>query len=324
VISHPPDEPFFPYYDNRSQRLIVLPALAVRIGRGLSAGLAVNYLAGLGGYVQASEGATRAIEPRVDEAIFATFQLNAGLQWHSPRDRLAFGATFRQAFSVPFTTVTANRVAGQPLDLSVDAEGLFNPHQLVLGAAARPTPWLLLSADATWSMWSLWRGPYVTVKSELPIAGSLDAPVPKLHYLDTIALRLGGEATRALSPSVTGRLRAGYGFETSPIPDQPGVTNLIDAPKHFVSLGAGLVVESRVRVRIDVHGQLHLLHSRTLTKVVAPPGTRSDPATALRDEVPDDPNRPETQGVQISNPGYPAITGGGFVWSAGLSLTVER
>ena len=51
---------------------------------------------------------------------------------------------------------------------------------------------------------------------------------------------------------------------------------------------------------------------------------RPDPLTALRDEVTDDPSRPETLGPQISNPGYPKIVGEGFVWSLGLTITVAR
>jgi hypothetical protein len=62
----------------------------------------------------------------------------------------------------------------------------------------------------------------------------------------------------------------------------------------------------------------------TLTKTVAPAGSSPDPQTALRDEVPDDPMNPASLGAQISNPGYPRITGEGFAWAASLTLTVER
>jgi long-subunit fatty acid transport protein len=320
VISRRPDEPFFPYYDNRTQRLVVLPSLAVRIGWGFSVGIAINYLAGLGGVVTATEGTTRAVEPRVDEAIFGTAKVNAGVLWRSPHDRLAFAAVFRQGFSVPFSTVTNNLVAGQPINLDIDAEGLFMPHQLQLGVAGRPKPWLRLTGDAVVGFWSTWRGPYVTVVSELPIAGSLSAPPPKLDYSDTISLRAGAEASRILKPFLVGKLRAGYAFETSPIPaSQPGVTNLIDAPKHTVALGGGLDFSfGEVRFLVDVAGQIQALQPRTLDKTVAPAGTSPDPATALRDEL------PNVAGIQISNPGYPSISGGGFVWTAQLTLTVMR
>lgn len=330
-IAHVPDEPFFPYYDNRTQRLVVLPAIAVRIGWGLSVGIGANYLAGLAGQVQASEGATRAVEARVDEQIFSVLRVNAGLLWRSPRDRLAIGLSYRQAFSVPFSTVTNNNVAGQPIDLSVDAEGLYQPHELTVGAALRARPWLLLSLDLEGAFWSDWRGPYVAVQSTLPLVGGLSSALPKIQFRDVIGIRAGAEARRPLAARLDGVLRLGYGFESSPVPDQPGVTNLLDAPKHFVSAGAGLVYTfaraergKHARLRLDAHGQLQILQTATLTKQVAPPGTSPDPAAALRDEVPDDPMNPATLGAQISNPGYPRITGGGFAWAASLTLTVER
>jgi long-chain fatty acid transport protein len=326
VIARAPDEPFFPYYDNRTQRLVVLPALAVRIGWGLSAGVALNYLAGLQGQVEASEGYTRAVEPRVDEAIFATARVHAGLLWQSPKDRVSAALVYRQRFSVPFTTETRNHVAGEPLDIAIDAEGLYTPDEIVVGGAVRPLPSLRLSADFTASLWSGWHGPFVTVTSDLPIVGSLSAPPPTLHYSDAYSVRIGAEWRRDVAKEVSLRLRAGYGFETSPIPrDQGGVTNLLDGFKHFVGFGIGLrFTHGPLAFRLDAHGQVHAMQSVTLDKRIAPAGTNPDPATSLRDEQPDDPNHPATLGVQVSNPGWPRITGGGAVFAAGLTFTVER
>src|SRR5207244_1927174 len=106
---------------------------------------------------------------------------------------------------------------------------------------------------------------------------------------------------------------------------QAGVTNLLDGPKHRLALGAG--VRAPVlggALRFDAHGQLEVLQPTTLHKTIAPAGTHPDPSTALTDEVPDDPARPETRGNQISNPGYPSVTGSGFVWALGFTITVER
>ena len=149
VIAHPPEEPLLPYYDNRTQRLLVLPSLALRLPAGLSVGVGINFLAGLEGRVQAAEGATRAVEARVDEQVLSTARVNVGLRWRSPAGRFAAALVYRQRFSVPFSTTTRSSVAGQPLDIDVVAEGLYTPDQLVLGGAARALPWLLLSADLT-------------------------------------------------------------------------------------------------------------------------------------------------------------------------------
>ncbi|HZS40497.1 MAG TPA: hypothetical protein VFF06_26880 [Polyangia bacterium] len=325
VISHAPDQPFFPLYDNRTQRLIVLPSLAARLARGWSIGLGFNYLAGLGGRVSAAEGATRAIEARVDESIFSHLAVNAGVRWQESA-RLALALVYRQEFGVPFRTVSRNTVAGQPIDLDVDAEELFTPHELVLGGALALPKRLLASLDLQWSHWSGWRGPYVTVTSQLPLVGGLDARPPSVGFNDTFSLRAGLEWTALERARLALKLRGGYGFETQAAPaSQPGVTNLLDGPKHRLALGGGV----RVRVldgalRVDAHGQLDILQPTTLRKTVAPAGSHPDPSAALSDEVPDDPARPETQGTQISNPGYPSVSGSGFVWALGLTVTVER
>ena len=146
------------------------------------------------------------MEPRVDEQILSTLRLNAGLRWQSSTVALAF--VYRQSFSVPFTTVAHTSVAGQPIDLSVDAEGLYTPDELVLGGAWRARPWLLLSLDAQASLWSRWRGPYVVVSSVLPLAGALSAPPPHLQFEDAFALRLGAELSRPLSSLVEWRALA--------------------------------------------------------------------------------------------------------------------
>ncbi|HEX2572875.1 MAG TPA: hypothetical protein VH877_25210 [Polyangia bacterium] len=326
VIARGPEEAFFPYYDNRTQRLIVVPALAARLGRGLSLGIAANFLAGLNGRILASEGAIRAIEARVDEQTISTVAMNVGLRWQSPQDRVAAALVYRQAFSVPFTTQAQTVVAGQRLDINIAAAGLYTPHTLVVGGALRLRPWLLLSADVTVAFWSAWDGPYVRVSAVLPILGPLSPSPPRLRFHDVVSPRVGVEIDRPLSPRWQLAVRAGAGFESSAIPArQTGITNLLDGEKGIFAAGLGTRVKAgSVGVRVDLHGQVQVVRSRTLVKRLADPGTQPDPVDAVRDEVPDDPSRPETLGPQVSNPGWPRISGGGAVWSAGLAITVER
>ncbi len=320
IVSHAPDAPFYPLYDNRTQRLVVLPSLAVRLPRGVSLGLGINYLAGLGGRIAASDGATRVIEARVDENIFSHVGFNAGVRWQVTRD-FATALVYRQAFSVPFRTVSRNNVAGQPINLDVDAEGLFTPHELVLGGALRLRK-LLFSLDLQWSHWSEWKGPYVTVDSELPLVGAIAARPPKVAFNDTVGIRGGIELLAMERKYSSLSLRCGYAFESQATPEeQPGVTNLLDGHKHRLAAGGGLRFQLFGGwVRADLHGTLDIVQSSTLVKKVAP---RGDPAAALSDEVEDDPTKPQTLGTQISNPGYPEISGGGVVWALGFTITVE-
>lgn len=327
VIARLPSEAFYPYYDNRVQRAVVLPSLAVRVREDLSVGIAVNYLATLAGNIQASEGATRAIEARVDEKIPSVARVNAGVQWR-PKNLhdISLAAGFRQRFEIPFTTDAQISVAGEPINVAIEASGVFTPTQFFGGIAWSPGN-ASIDADVTWSNWSAYPGPFVEVRSALPLVGPLAGELPDVPYSDTISLRIGGEVLLPTGPGGAGwTLRGGYGFETSPFPaDQSGVTNLLDGFKHFVGAGAGITIPNAIgerTLRIDAHVQAHLLGARTLEKQLLVDGEEYDSFTSLRDEVADDPADPTTSGVQVSNVGYPSLDSGGQVFSAGVSMEV--
>ncbi|MGZ3438955.1 MAG: OmpP1/FadL family transporter, partial [Polyangia bacterium] len=259
VIAHTPDQPFYPLYDNRTQRLVILPAVAARLWRGLSLGLGFNYLAGLGGNVAATEGATRALEARVDEQIYSELAVNVGLRWQLDR-ALALALVYRQAFGVPFRSVARNDIAGQPIDLDVDAEELYTPHTIVAGAAWRARPSLLLSLDVAWLHWSGWRGPYVTVTSELPLVGGIATEPPHVAFTDGAAVRAGVDWTTLVRGAWATSLRGGYAFESSPLPSTQTGTQLVDGHKHHLTLGLGArVAVFGGELRFDVHGALQIV-----------------------------------------------------------------
>ncbi len=320
IIARFPDEPFYPYYQGRTERLVIVPGVGVRIARGVEVGVAANIMAGLGGALEASEGSTRALDTRVDEKVPGVARLIAGAAWQ-PLDALRVGLVFRQRFDVPFSTRAEIEVAGEPIDLDLRAAGQFSPTQLAAGVA-----WITraatVSVDATFARWSASPGPFVEVKSELPLAGPLAAELPSVPWKDTFGGKIGVEAP--LGDAVI--LRGGYAFETSPVPaKQPGVTNLLDGPHHTIAAGVGLV-HTRVtgkRVRVDLHLQTQLVQGRTLRKSVFAAGEDGDSFDGLRDEVTDDANDPATQGAQISNPGFPRIDSGGQVFAGGLTVEIE-
>ncbi len=320
IVARFPDEPFYPYYQGRTERLMVVPGVGVRVMRGLEVGLSANFLAGLGGALQASEGGNRGLDARVDEKVPGVARIIAGVTW-SPIDALRVGLVYRQRFDVPFATVAETEVAGEPIDLDLRAAGQFSPHQVATGVS-----WLgdgaTVSLDLTYARWSSYPGPFVEVKSELPLVGPLAAELPTVPWKDSVGARLGGELT--VSELLV--LRGGYGFETSPVPaQQPGTTNLLDGPRHTIGAGIGLVQwrARGKRVRVDMHLQAQIVQPRTLDKRVFPAGEEGDGFDGLRDEVTDDPNEPSTLGAQISNPGYPTIESGGQVFSGGLTVEVE-
>ena len=325
IVARVPDEPFFPYYDNRTQRIVVLPTVAIRLRDDLAVGGAINFLATMAGSVTASEGATRAIEARVDEEIPSIARINAGVRWR-PRSDLDVALAFRQEFAIPFSTVADNEVAGEPIDLDISADGQYTPMQLIAGTAWHPDNFEL-AADLVWARWSAYGGPYVRVRSELPLVGPLIGDIPEVPFNDTIAIRLGGEVFFPVGSEGGGyRLRGGYAFETSPVPaKQTGVSNLLDGYKNTLAAGAGVVFPHALNghtLRIDAHVSAQLVAHRTITKRLLDSGETYDPFTSLRDEVVDDPGDPASQGVQISNPGYPSLRSGGQVYSGGVTVEV--
>jgi long-chain fatty acid transport protein len=330
VIARLPSEPFYPWYDNRTQRIVILPGLAWRVNERFNLGLAADVLAGVGGQVVAGEGPTRALDARLDAEIPTNMALHAGFQGKLA-DTLTIAFAYRQEFGVPFTVLSKTTVAGEPIDLAIRAKGLFTPDTFVLGFA-----WMSdvvhLSLDGQWALWSSYPGPFVVVDSALPLVGPLSGVLPEVPWKDTFGARLGVEKVLGLDGGGSWALRGGYGFETSPVPaQQPGVTNLLDGNKHTISLGLGWRVpfgeakpgEPRKHLRIDLHAQAQLVGSRTLRKTVAGADEMPAPFDALRDEVVDDPGEPSTLGIQVSNPGYPSIRSGGEVFSGGLSMELE-
>lgn len=306
LIAPRPDEPYYPYYGDRMSRIVVLPGAAVRLGR-VAIGVSVDVLAGLTGSIEATEGASRAIDARVDQRIGTVARAIAGATWQAT-SCVRLGAVFHQRFEVPFATSAKTLVAGEPIDLDVRASGLFTPHELVLGAAWTRSRHVL-SLDARYARWSDYPGPFVRVDSRLPLVGEVPALSPRVPFDDTYGARLGIE-------SRAGRwiARGGYGFETSPVPaHQTGVTNLLDGPRHTLAIGAGHVWG---RTRLDAHVQLQLVQRRKITKELFDNQGLYDPFTSLRDE---DLNTPD---LQITNPGFPGIAGGGQVISGGVTLEV--
>jgi len=330
VIARLPAEPFYPWYDNRTQRLVILPGLAVRVNQRFNLGVALDLLAGLGGQVVAGEGPTRALDARVDEEIPTNAALHAGFQGQLA-DELTIAFVYRQEFGVPFTTVSRTTVAGEPIDLAIKATGLYTPDTFVLGFACR-TSVVDLSLDGQWALWSSYPGPFVVVDSQLPLVGPLSGVLPVVPWQDTFGARLGAEKNMPLAGGGSWALRGGYGFETSPVPaQQPGTTNLLDGPKHTVSAGVGFRIsvgepeagKPRKHLRIDVHAQAQLVGPRTMRKTVAAQDETPGSFDALRDEVVDDASEPSTLGIQVSNPGYPSIRSGGQVFSGGLTMELE-
>jgi hypothetical protein len=332
-----PTEPFYPYYDNRTQRLTLLPAAAFRVfddprrGR-LSLGVGLNVLAGLSGTVVAREGPSRSVEARVSEKLGTIARVTAGVTYEKGGFRV--GLSYRQEMGADVVTRSYNNVAGADLNLDIAAEALYDPHTVVLGGSWRPDggQWSF-GFDVGYALWRLYGGPYVQVDSLLPLVGELRGDVPDIQFNDAVSVRAGVERWFELPETMRMALRGGVGFESSPVPVQHGRTNMLGGHKLAFSLGLGFDL-GRVlgrRVWADAHARLQWVIPRTMQKKLyipdeecpAPPPGSVDPDDYLIDERPCDRTDPSTLGIQISNPGYPSIDSGGVVVSGGLTLGVE-
>ncbi|WP_437594153.1 OmpP1/FadL family transporter [Sorangium sp. So ce1000] len=167
---------------------------------------------------------------------------------------------------------------------TVDA---FLPRQVVVGASFQRIRGLRVNLDVTWVNWSAYESPVARTRAHLAAAPPPEVPldlpddprptaVAPLRFGDRLVPRLGVEYVIPAAGSlrkVAGQgerraieipLRAGYVYERSPVPPQKGVTNIVDADRHTMSLGAGVVLNRPLAelpgsLRIDLHGQLSVL-----------------------------------------------------------------
>jgi long-chain fatty acid transport protein len=167
----------------------------------------------------------------------------------------------------------AGSITGDTL-ISLRAVDFFAPHKVTLGVAADPRPWLTLSAEVSWLNWSAFTGavPDLRILVDLDIVPPfVEGRLPRARFDDIWVPRIGAEARRRLHEKLAGRLRAGYAYTPSPVPDQTGLTNFADADRHTVALGCGLELSGWSRIlpkplRLDVAVQVHQLETRVTVK----------------------------------------------------------
>lgn len=134
------DDAVYPYYADRTARIVALPGIAALLGGGVSAGASLDVLPGV-------TLADDARAPAVSRALL-------GLRWvSSPSLRL--GAVYRQRFHIPY------RVGERT------AYGQYTPHELGAGAAIT-TDVLVVSLDLGWAHWARYRGPFADGAPQVP------------------------------------------------------------------------------------------------------------------------------------------------------------
>lgn len=310
------DEPFFPYYDNRTQRLVVLPALAVRILDNLGVGVAFNVLGGVSGPAQVTAGASGAPEPRLDLSAATALGINAGIRFDlTPRVRFALAV--RQRFAAPAMVDSTATIGGVPLSVSVKTRtALFDPTTIVVGASF-DTGRASAELDASYAVWSAYDGPWVNVRATLPGVDLLSA-LPTRPARDVVSLRAAGTYRFDVGARSEIVLRGGLGFEPSMLrPVQQGATNILDGDKLMGGLGASFALRGvlPITLRLSLGANVTRVFPFSETKVVC-----TAVPCGLNTVAGPDAARP-AEGIK--NPGYPRLEGQGAFITTSIGMGVE-
>jgi long-chain fatty acid transport protein len=289
------DQPVSPIYDARPNRVSALTAVAIDIADELKIGGGVSLTPSLTTPTTVTfvPGRTTSVQNDVTISLDRNMPLAAapflGVR-AQPLSFLGLAFVFRGSAvshaGGAQTTTAGPIVADSPVDYLI----FWDPAQIVAGAAVGPFKGWSLSVDATYSFWSAFRSGF-------------DQPVLPA-FNNTMSVAGGVEWTSA--PWLT--LRAGGGYEPTPIPPQTGDTNYLGADAAVLALGAGLDLRKLVHapMLLDFHVRGRLGVEQSVTKN-GPSLTDADP---------------NTPGRQINNLGYPGFQSSSSLYQAGLTLTL--
>ena len=301
------ETPRWELYNDRTTIVFIAANLAIRPVSFLEIGGGIAFLAatrgefGIRGTAVLSDPYESQLEHEVDADLTSTRYPQLGLRlklWDygflglvyrgESRIPLAIGATLKgtidAGLEVPLTYTLQSK--------TVDA---FLPQQVVLGLSFQKIKNLRANFDLTWLNWARYESPTAQTSTDLsvvlPPGLGIDLPgstkptrVIPPAFEDRFVPRVGVEYTLGFGsqvtvhgeqvPSVQVPLRAGYVFEATPIPEQTGLTNFVDADRHTVSAGLALVLNKPSSVlagslHVDAYFQASFLPERLHRKASA-------------------------------------------------------
>ena len=242
-----PEERGYPFFYDYTMRFVLMPGIAIEVLPRLSLGLGLRILGRLHtdtiGNVDADLAKLLSAESLLRHRIrleqnevhlgeFEDLTLHLapviGLQFRAAK-RLKFGAVYRgenyiNDFGFTNPVINLGGLLSFPQGYSFKFVRFFTPHQFFFGVAGSPAQGLTLSLDVGWFDWS----GYNDIEAQLP-----DPP-----FHDTWMPRIGMEV--ALREDLF--LRGGYFYYASPVPEQKGMTNMLDNDRHVFSVGSEWVI----------------------------------------------------------------------------------
>lgn len=316
LLARTPEQPFYPYYDNRTQRLVAIPTLSIRLAKWLGVGASANVLAGVTGPAKLERGATGSPEPRIDIAARTILAGIFGVRV-DPSERVHLALVVRQSFGIPLNIDTTADIGGIPLATNLQTrQTMFDPLTVVLASQMRFGK-AAIEGNVSYARWSAWEGPYMSVQSTLP-GVNLVSRLPSHLFRDTMSFRVGSNYTIHASSNTNVILRGGLAFETTMLNGTlQGRTNLVDGNKFTVGAGATFVV------RDWIGKALHLgvgANSQFVSAFHQEKRLCSSVPCAENTVVGPDANNPR---ADITNPGYPQLQAKGAWLTLALGIGVD-
>ncbi len=259
-----PSTPHFPVVANRAQTVSLQGSMALRIADWMAVGAGFLALAELSGDVDVAPNDSGRIGSKVSDELLADFAPVFGLLVR-PGGDVAVGAVYhgesKAGFSLPISADLGDRFPLPIPVLDITGTAQFDPAQATLEVSGRPPGLpLLVAGGVTWKQWSTFPVPVVftAVPEDYPAQ-------PEPEFDDTFVWRAGAELELEAG-DFTLLPRAGYAYEPTPVPEQRGFHNFLDADRHVASAGLGLRTGP---FRLDLAAQWHHLADRTHTKDAA-------------------------------------------------------
>ncbi len=263
-------------------------------------------------------------DPSQQDRIDLNLGLNTSTVWQPQLGILIFpsqspfriGAGFREEHAFKIVGINEIQVRGlqngegYPVIQKMNILTNYSPRQIYWSGSWIKDEWLI-SSDLVYSIWSMYRNEHNEKAN---------------HYLDTLSTRFGIEYKYQENQ----KLRFGYAYHPSPVPNQTGRTNDVDNDRSMLSLGSGHQIEFKnTKLQLSWHFQFHYLHPRTTIKDASNIASScTDEVQTLCDELPDQTINPSTgkpwpqaQGLQTGNPGFPGFASGGWLTQFGLELS---
>lgn len=291
------DQPRFVLYDNRTQRIYLSTNLAVQIVPGLYVGAGATFMSRTKGVVDLA-GEISFPDPEAESDLRLDLDVDlkalrypqAGILWE-PLPWFSIGLCYRhsfvlelrQAFSIS-GDVVGEGGGGTLLEdgrfgLTSLSTNLFQPRQVTLGLAVRPSSRWLLSLDIVWSQWSEFINPGSRLEMDFDLGRyndlvNIDSQPnpPDPGFRDTWMPRVGVEWLAFWRPWGQIHLRGGYAFEPTPAPEQRTRSmNLVDNHKHHLSAGVGFAFPKLLGIldrplEMDIHLACIVLEPRSHRK----------------------------------------------------------